>query len=373
MYRIGFDAKRAFRNFTGLGNYSRTLIDSLSKFYPSNEYLLYTPPYKDHPALSFASQPNVKIITPSGIDAFFHSRWRTKGITDLLNQENPDLYHGLSGELPAGKCKVPMVVTIHDAIFMRFPGHYKAIDRFLYEKKQTYACKKADKIIAISRQTADDAIKFFDADPAKIEVIYQSCDKSFGKSITEDEMRTVKARYSLPDRFILAVGRVEERKNLHNIVRALSLVPNDIKLVSLGRLTPYHKRVVREIEEYGLADRVKFITNGSFADFPAIYKLSEMLVYASLFEGFGIPVLEAVTVGTPVITSAVSSMPEVGGEAVLYTDPLNYLEIAEKINLCLSSPTLREEMVAKGLENARTFSHDKIINQVYDLYKTILK
>ncbi len=373
MYKIGFDAKRAFKNFTGLGNYSRTIITSLSSFYSSNKYLLYTPKYKKHPLLSFADKPNIKIVSPHGLSALFDTTWRTAGIMKDLKKENVNLYHGLSGEIPEGKKVCPMVVTVHDAIFMRYSNLYSFTDRFFFEKKHMSACKRADKIIAVSRHTADDIIKYFNADPNKIEVIYQSCDIQFSKVISEYEMNEVKKKYNLPDRFILSVGRVETRKNLNTLIKTLPLLPKDVKIVSLGRFSSYFKEVSATINALGLSDRVLMISNADFVDFPAIYKLSAMLVYASLYEGFGIPVLEALTTGTPVVTSNISSMPEVGGDAALYVNPENVGDIADKINMFLSSPTLCEEMTGKGLEISTKFKEEKVVSEVYDLYNSLLK
>ncbi len=373
MYKIGYDAKRAFRNYTGLGNYSRTIISSLSRFYSQNQYLLFTPPYANNPLHSFADYPNISVHKPSGINALFHQRWRSITVANELKRLGVDLYHGLSGELPEGRCDIPMVVTIHDAIFMRMPHLYGRVDRYLYEKKQIHACRRADKIIAVSRQTADDAIKYFGADPSKIEVVYQSCDRQFQGAVSEELKREAAKKYNLPERFVLSVGRVEERKNLHNTVKAMSLVPKDIKLVSIGGSTSYSKRVEAEIRSAGLSDRVVFLHPVPFGEFPAIYAQAEMLIYPSLFEGFGIPVLEAISCGTPVITSAVSSMPEVGGDSVLYVEPQNYRDIAEKINLLLSSPTLREELIGKGAEQSRLFIQERVTSQINDIYNSLLK
>lgn len=373
MYKIGFDAKRAFSNFTGLGNYSRTIISSLSGFYSSNKYFLYTPRYKQQPVHNFTDKPNIEIITPHGFSSIFSRTWRTTGIINDLKRDKIDIYHGLSGELPEGKKVCPMVVTVHDAIFMKFSGFYTYADRFFFEKKRISACRRADKIIAISNQTADDIIKYFNADPKKIEVIYQSCDPVFHRSITDEELYRVRKKYNLPCRYILSVGRVETRKNLNTLVRTLPQLPPDVKIVSLGGITPYFKEVLTTIKTLGLSERVQILSGADFADFPAIYKMSAMLVYASLYEGFGIPVLEALTTGTPVVTSNISSMPEVGGDAALYVNPENVNDIAEKINMFLSSPTLCEEMTGKGLEFSKRFREEKVVSEVYDLYNTILK
>ncbi len=373
MYRIGFDAKRAFRNYSGLGNYSRALISALSQFYTYNEYLLYTPQYKEHPLHSFAQKKNIKIITPTGLNSRIPALWRRSTISNDIMRDQVNLFHGLSGEIPKNCNKIPTVVTIHDAIFMRFPGYYKTLDRWLYERKSIDACKRASKIIAISKQTADDCIKYFGADPSKIEIVYQGCDPQFYNEPSESEIAAVKTKYNLPSRFILSVGTIEERKNLENIVKALPHIPSDITLVALGRPTVYTARVLATVKRLGLESRVRMIHNADFRDFPAIYKQAKILLYTSVFEGFGIPVLEGLNMGVPVITSNISSMPEAGGDAALYTDPYNHLDIADKISTLLGSPTLCETLIKQGRIHAAGFREDKVADRVFDIYKSLIE
>ncbi|MEF9931851.1 MAG: glycosyltransferase family 1 protein, partial [Bacteroidales bacterium] len=243
----------------------------------------------------------------------------------------------------------------------------------LYEKKFRQACKTADKIIAISKQTADDIINMLDADPAKIEIVYQGCDKIFYKQPTLEQMQFVKEKYNLPSRFIVNVGTIETRKNLVNVVKALAELPKDINLIALGRATPYIKEVNNAIRELGLQERVKLIHNASFTDFPAIYKQAIALTYVSLFEGFGIPVLEGLTIGTPVITSNLSSMPEAGGDAALYANPHNPKEIASHINMLISSPTIVKSIIEKGKMHAEKFKEKEVVKNVREIYASLLK
>lgn len=373
MYRIGFDAKRAFKNFSGLGNYSRSLISALSQFYTYNHYYLYTPEYKENPLLDFAQRSNIKIVTPKGLNNTFSSLWRRSNIMNDIKRDNLDLFHGLSGEIPLGSSAVPTVVTIHDAIFMRYPSYYKRLDRWMYQRKFEDACKRADKIIAISKQTADDCIKYFNADASKIEIVYQGCDPQFYDKPSIEDIARVKQKYNLADRFILSVGTIEERKNLENIVKALPYVPADTKLVAIGRATIYTAKVIATIKLLGLEDRVKFIHNADFRDFPAIYAQSKILLYTSLFEGFGIPVLEGLNSGIPVITSDVSSMPEAGGDAAMYVNPMDHKDIADKIDTLLSSPTLCATMVEKGYKHAQDFREDKVADRVFDIYQSVIE
>lgn len=290
---IGIDAKRAFKNFSGLGNYSRSLIEGLNKLYPQNNYYLYTPKYRGEGEwLNFSKAENTHIIKPSGIyNSLPSSLWRSYGVASNIKRDKIDLFHGLSGELPVTKLSAPTVVTLHDVICIRYPQFFKPLDRKIYTKKFAQACKDADKIIAISKQTADDIIHYLNADPAKIEIVLQGCDKIFHTQPTAEEIAAAKIKYNLPSKFIINVGTIETRKNLVNVIKALKEIPKDVQLIALGRATPYINEVNTAIKEMGLEERVRVIHNATFRDFPAIYKQALALTYVSVFEGFGIPVL----------------------------------------------------------------------------------
>ena len=366
---IGFDAKRAFHNFSGLGNYSRLLIQSLSELYKENQYCLFTPKHKPHPLHVFAENENCKIITPTGIVTMLPSTfWRTYFMANEINDQNVDIFHGLSGELPVSTLKMPKVVTIHDVIFLRYPEYYSAYDRNMYEKKFRHACKMADKIITVSKQTADDCIHFLGADAKKIEICYQSCDPIFFEPVNKND---ILQKYNLPEKFILNIGTIEARKNLLNLVKALKFIDEDFSLVAIGRRTAYTALVEEYIKENRLSHRVKLMHHVPFRDFPAIYAAASAFVYPSVFEGFGIPVLEALAVGTPVATSNISSMPEVGGEAVLYFGPYNIEDMAEKISLLLRDTETVQQLSLNRAKQLDKFSIKNIAENVHNIYKTI--
>ena len=375
MMTIGFDAKRAFKNFSGLGNYSRSMIRALAQYYPGNRYVLYTPPFEPHPALNELAHIDVTIRTPKGAGAWSPSLWRMGGLgfPAALQEEGVQVFHGLSGELPYHTLpSLKMVVTMHDVIFMRYPEYYSAIDRFLYEKKFRHACRRADKIIAISQQTKDDLIQFFEVDHSKITVIYQGCDTQFTHKPPPDVCAAIRAKYRLPEQYILSVGTIEERKNLVTIMKALAMLPSSLHIVALGRSTSYMDQVRREIERHCLASRVHFIHDALFSDFPALYANARALVYPSLFEGFGIPVLEGLTAGIPVITSNISSMPEAGGDAALYIHPLDAKEIAHAILSVIEDRSLAEGMVERGFKHALRFRDEEIASMLHRLYTQLI-
>jgi glycosyltransferase involved in cell wall biosynthesis len=363
---IGFDAKRAFHNYSGLGNYSRLLIQSLSELYKENQYFLYTPKYNAHPLHIFAENSNCCIKTPHGLTSWLPSSfWRSFFMVNDINAQNLDIFHGLSGELPISPLKMPKVVTIHDVIFMRYPEYYASFDRKMYEKKSKHACKVADKIIAVSQQTADDCIRFLGADPQKIEIGYQSCDPIFRRFSKEKE---IEKKYNLPEKFILNIGTMETRKNLLNLVKALKFIEDDVSLVAIGGRTSYTALVEEYIKENNLSHRVKLMHNIPFRDFPALYAAASVFVYPSVFEGFGIPVLEALTVGTPVATSNISSLPEVGGDAALYFDPYCVEDMANKINVLLHEGGVVAKLNERRDKQLDKFSVQEITKKVNSIY-----
>lgn len=370
MYKIGFDAKRAFKNFSGLGNYSRSTISSLTTIFNYNDYFLYTPEYKNHPIHKFASASNIKIRKPEKFaERLLPSLWRSYTLKSQIENDSLDLWHGLSGEIPISSIHAAKVVTIHDLIFLRYPKFYKPLDRWIYKKKAEYAVKNADKIIAISKQTADDIVEFFGIERDNIEVIYQSCDPQFYKKASEQQIELARKKYKLPKRFIVAMGTVEERKNVANVVKALPSLPKDIKLYCFGRWTPYAIKVNSLAEKLGVKDRVVMVHNADFSLIPAIYSLAECLVYVSFFEGFGIPVLEGITYGIPVVTSGGSSMLEAGGDSALYVNPDSPSDIADKIEMLLSSPTLKRSMIERGYAHSKEFRDDKVAERLFEIYK----
>ena len=370
--KIGYDAKRAFLNNTGLGNYSRWLIGNLAKHYPENEYFLYTPKVKDGNRLGFLNNSaSIKTVTPR--NSLFTSWWRTKSIVADLQRDGINLYHGLSHELPVGikKSGIKTVVTIHDLIFMHFPDQFGWVSRRIYAIKVKYACRIADKIIAISQKTKDDLVKYLDINPAKIEVIYQGIDPAFSIKQSIEKKETVKAKYKLPDSFLLSVGTIEIRKNLLLMVKALALLKSNIPLVVIGRPTKYIDQVKEFIAANKLGDRVIFLHHVQFDELPAIYQTASIFVYPSLYEGFGIPVLEAVSSKIPVIAATGSSLEEAGGPGSIYIDPQDEKELAEKIESLLENETLKQKMITEGVEYSKKFNDDKLAEQLMYLYKTV--
>lgn len=368
--KIGFDGKRAANNLTGLGNYSRSLITQLSQFFPQNQYFVYTPKIKESRQVKdFLTPSNVLAVLPKS-SSFL---WRTIGIKKQLLTDKIDLFHGLSHEIPIGleQIGLPSIVTVHDLIFLKFPQYFGRIDRFIYTLKCRYACKHADKIIAISEQTKKDIVSFFNIEDRKIEVVYQSCDESFKTPINDALKAQVKAKFALPDHYILNVGTIETRKNLLLLIKALKDVPEDYKLVVVGKETPYKRLVLEEITRLLLKDRVIFLQKVPFNELPAIYQMASVFIYPSFYEGFGIPIIEALYSAVPVIAATGSCLEEAGGPDSLYINPNNSIELADTINRVLADLELQTEMKQKGLSYVQRFNDDLIANQMMEVYKNV--
>lgn len=372
--KIGFDAKRAFFNRSGLGNYSRSILLLLQKYFPENEYLLYTPSLKN--SLFFQKDAPFEVKQPgTAISRVFSSYWRSMSMSKDLKKDNLDLFHGLSNELPSDiqKSTTKSIVTIHDLIFLRFPHFFSAIDNQIYLRKFRHACKAADHIIAVSEQTKHDIVNFFQITPSKISVAYQGCGQQFWFPASEDKKKEVQSRYQLPKKFILNVGTIEPRKNMYNLIYSLLYAKHDATIVAIGRGVPrYMKELQSLVAKKKLQNKVLFLHNVPNEDLPAIYQQASLFAYPSYFEGFGIPIVEAMVSSIPVITSSGSCFPETGGNAAKYINPNNPEEIAIHCDEVLSNADLRTEMIQKGHIHAQKFSDEAVVESVMKVYKKTL-
>lgn len=372
---IAYDAKRITHNATGLGNYGRMMIEALVRFAPENRYLLYSPdPGRAdlRGRLPEAKQIEFRYPEPPR-RGLGKSLWRTFGISRELPPE-VRLFHGLSGELPAGlrKAGVKSVVTIHDLIFLRFPSYYNWIDRKIYAYKHRKACREADRIIAISEATKRDIIAFFGIAPEKIDVVYQGCDESFKREVPETVRRAVREKYALPEHYVLSVGSIEERKNLLLVMQAVARMQEPVDVVAVGRRTPYTAEVERFAAEHGLSERLHIFDRVGFSDLPALYRMADVFVYPSRFEGFGIPMIEAACCGVPSIGATGSCLEEAGGPGAAYVDPDDPQALAAKIEAIRSDEALRCRMIDAGRAYVARFESKVITGELLKIYARVL-
>lgn len=375
--KIGFDAKRAFHNFRGLGNYSRDLIASLCKYHTENEYFAFTPEFSDHRAIHWLDQyKNLNIVKPNDFwSKKFSAAWRSFKVAEEASIIGIDIFHGLSHELPHGieNTNIKTIVTIHDLLFLRFPENFKWLDRQVYLKKIKYAINVADAVVAICEQTKSDLINFLGCDPAKIHVIYQTCNPRFYSPIPIDKQVATVERYGVTDQFILYVGAIEPNKNTLTLVKAYADIKKSInhKLVIIGNGGKYKKQVENYIHSKGLEDRITILSNVSNDDLAAFYQRSDLFCFPSFFEGFGIPIIEALFSKTPVITSKGSVFPEAGGPNTIYIDPNSRQELSEQIVNVLTNADLAFEMVEAGRNFVEKFHRRKTAQDLINLYNSL--
>ncbi|TDS11094.1 glycosyltransferase family 4 protein [Sphingobacterium paludis] len=365
--RIGYDAKRYFQNQSGLGNYSRDLLRILKEHYPTNDYVLYT---TKRPSRYLDKGFTIR-FPENGINKMLPSLWRSRGIATDLKNDAIDIFHGLSGEIPMNLTKqgIQSVVTIHDLIFLRHPELYKPLDRIIYAKKFKYAAKHANKVIAISMQTKMDIMHFFGIPDGQIDVIYQGCHPAFQQVKLQAHLDNIRQKYELPTDFILNVGSIEPRKNAFQIVKALEHL--DVPLVMIGKETAYAEEIKKYVAEKKMQHKILFKKVERMDDLAAIYKLAKLFVYPSTYEGFGIPIIEALYSETPVITTNSGVFPEAAGPFSYYVNPKNCEEIRHAIQAVLSSTSMQEEMKTKGLEYAQQFNDDVLAEQWIKVYQEL--
>jgi glycosyltransferase involved in cell wall biosynthesis len=370
---IGFDAKRLFNNFTGLGNYSRFVVRALTEYFPDNQYVLYSPRVKSNADTEyFLSAKNAQIEIPTGLSKIVSSVWRSYCLGNVAFDNGATIFHGLSNELPVTKPQgLKTIVTIHDVIFKRYPEFYNAIDRVIYTRKFKTACSSADVIVAVSQQTANDAIEFLNADPSKIRVIYQGCHPSFKAKYSQDQISQIKKKYGLPDEFILNVGTIESRKNALLILKALRSIKDKIQLVIVGKPTAYKDELVEYIQTHNLSSQVTFVHHADFRDLPLIYQAATAFIYPSLFEGFGIPIVEAINSGIPVITSSGSCFSEAGGPDCWYVDPHDAEELAAAIQSVVSDKDSVKIRVGKSEDYVKQFEPKVIAEGLMSVYQQL--
>jgi len=370
---LGFDAKRFFHNKTGLGNYSRDLIRILAQYNSENNYLLYNPKPKKIDRILIDGKIIIERLPENKKDRKLSSLWRLFSVSSQIKKDKVELFHGLSGEIPIGlnKTGVKTVVTIHDLIFMRYPNLYSFFDRKIHYYKFKYAANKADLVIAISEQTKKDIITYLNINPDKIKVIYQGCAPVFKEEIPSEFIEFTRKKYNLPLNFVLNVGTIEKRKNVLSIIKAIKEI--DTKLVVIGKKTAYFTEINTYILENNLQNKVIFLENVELKELAAIYKIATVFIYPSVFEGFGIPIIEALYSKTPVISSKGGCFLEAGGENSIYINALNPEELRSELINLLENSEKREAMKNGGLQFVQKFNDENVAKNWIETYNDVLR
>jgi glycosyltransferase involved in cell wall biosynthesis len=377
--RIGYDAKRAFFNSTGLGVYSRDIISESLNAPEIKELFLYSPTVNKAPFANFFNgKSKAHLREPSAIiSKLIPSLWRSYCLAHECVKDKLDIFHGLSFELPVGikKTGIRTVVNVHDLIFLKFPSLYTCMDRKVYEHKTRSSSRISDAVITISQKTKDDLCHYTGISHEKVHVIYPSCSDRFRNVLKLETINSVLTKYSIKDSFVLFVSSITERKNLMTLVRAMGIIRDktDVTLVVAGKgKNPYLKAVKSIIAELKLENKVQFVGHIDDDDLPALYQAAKVFAYPSFYEGFGLPVLEAVTSGTPVLAASGSCLEEAGGDGALYADPHNEQDIAEKLYALLTDSALRNKLIKEGSIHASHFIPSCSRDSLLKLYKSLL-
>ncbi len=373
---IGFDAKRALQNRTGLGNYSRFVLDILAAHAPQNTYRLYTPSERKASLTDRIPASNTLVFPRSSFDKALSALWRVWGITSDLQQDKVQLFHGLSNELPLNITRakdIKSIVTIHDLVFLSHPEFYPPVDRRIYAYKFRKACENADRIIAVSECTKRDIISYFHTPEEKIDVVYQGCDVSFRQTADEELVKAVREKYQLPAQYILYVGSIEERKNLLLLARALKHLPTPVPVIAIGKRTPYADKVDQYLKENGLESQMRMLNNIPFKELPVFYQQAATFVYPSRYEGFGIPLLEALCSGTPAIGATGSCLEEAGGPRSIYVHPDDEVALAKAIDETVFNESLRSTMIQAGKEYAKQFEETRLAQELIAVYEKTMQ
>jgi glycosyltransferase involved in cell wall biosynthesis len=373
---IGFDAKRAFNNHSGLGNYSRQLIDAMVHYYPEHKYTLFTPKISN----DYKTVIPINTILPTSfMYKKLKSLWRSYGINDSITNQKINLYHGLSAELPIGLSqKVKKVVTVHDIIFEHFKDQYNAIDRFTYKRKTIHACNQADAIVVDSEQTKIDLIEKYKIPESKMTTVYIGYSPLFNYQYTETEHALKLKPLRLPSQYLLYTGTINERKNLLGICQAYQKILQQQDLppvVIIGKGDEYKTKVQQFITTHHLEKHFIFL-NDSFGFIanelmPHIYSQATALLFPSTYEGFGMPIIEAYASGIPVITSNVSSMAEIGKLGAHCIAPLDNEALVAAITQVVNDNTFRAALIQSSKAAAPLFSAATFAHKMMRVYKSI--
>lgn len=371
---LGFDAKRLFLNRSGLGNYSRWLVSGLQQTFPGNDFHLYTPTLPERPFGSenrFSDPPFGIHQAPHILKAF----WRTKTIKRDLIRDKIEVYHGLSNELPVGieKTGIRSVVTIHDLIFKTHPEYYKPLDRLIYDKKFRSACERADKIVSVSHYTARNIHEYYGIPLDKIEVIYMDCLPLYHQRAEETQLNQVRQKFRLKAPFFINVGGADGRKNQVALTRAFVQIARQIPhhLVIAGKKGNDTAMIEQIAKQAGVSNKITWLENVSDAELFCLYHLSEALLFPSLEEGFGIPILESYRCNKPVLTSNGSSLKEIAGNAGITCNPRNTDEIANGM-LNLAKPEEYERLQKQIPMALSGFEPGQLLKKQMDLYQSLL-
>jgi len=367
--RIVIDVRTANDHFPGIGRYIVSLASALSQVSPDLNIALLDDTSVSSTHLTLPELPRIACpVSPFSI----LQQWI---VPEKLRKAGATLYHSPYYLMPYFSW-VPTVLTCHDLIPLIYPEHFTSGQRLIFRLAHILALKAARKVIAVSHATKADLIRYFSVDPQRIVVIPEAADARFQPQLP-DRIAAVLRKYALPEKYVLSVGSNKPHKNLQRLIEAwrissCKLHVSSFKLVIAGHWDERYPEAKRLTEELGLKDQVLFIGPVADPDLPALYSGAALFVFPSLYEGFGLPVVEAMACGTPVICSNVASLPEVAGDAALLVDSLDVNKLAAAMRTVLTDGELREGMHGKGLVQAKKFSWEQTARETVNVYTGVV-
>ena len=367
MMRIGIDAKWYFKGPAGPRTYVRNIVNWLARIDDENEYVIYLRKDDDASAVEY-SAPN--FVTKTLFPSFSWLRVMFR-LPIVAKRDNLDVLYtqNFCPLLSAAE----RVVMIHDIIFETHPEFFTPLERAFF-KPVSLAARRSAKVLTVSNYCKGVIAERYSIDPRKVVAILHGWDRAFSKSEDEGKLRSIRGKYDLPERFILYVGRINIRKNLARLIDAFSGIQDrDVKLVIVGAKNWKTSNLAPVIEASDARDRLVFLGYVPDEDLPAIYQLATVFAYIPIVEGFGLPPLESMGVGTPVITSSTSSIPEVVGDCALKVDPYSVEEIRAALDRLLGSQNLQDELARKGTERASSFSWEAAARKTLDVFREVAR
>ena len=367
--RIAIDARK-LRDY-GIGTYVRNLLRHLSRLDRETEYVLLCRA-EDCPTVETLGENFRAVVEPSPA---YSVREQFRVPIDL-RREGIDLFHAPHYVLPPlTPCR--SVVTIHDCIHLRFPQYLPNKLGYAYARASLwFATHRSNRILTVSEASKRDILRYFRVPDGKIDVIYNAIDERVGEPPTADEVSRVRERFQLNDPFILYAGNIKPHKNLERLIEAFHMLRRGglehVKLLIIGDEISKYATLRRAVHRYKLHKYVRFFGFVPDRTLAVLYRLASVFVFPSLYEGFGLPPLEAMANGTPVITSNVSSLPEVVGDAALLVDPYEPEAIAAAMRRVLTEPALAADLRARGLDRAAAFSWERSVRRVREIYEEVL-
>jgi glycosyltransferase involved in cell wall biosynthesis len=374
MLRIGIDATALPEQPVGAGNYIIQLVTAFAKIDLDFKFLVFAQKGK-RDLFNFPANENLRWEIVSDMSPMNRLIWEQTTFPRLVHRSDVDLLHSLHYTQPV-RLGCPSVVTIHDMTFFLFPDLHTRAKRLFFPFAIRSSVRRADALVAISESTRQDSIRLLAISPQKIFTTQLGITEEFREVKDKDLLIMVREKYDLPNLFILFVGLVEPRKNIPFLIRAYkALVVEGFQhnLVIAGRFGWMYQEVFNQIEELGLKDRVQFTGYLPQDDLPMVYNLASLFVYPTKYEGFGFPALEAMACGTPVITTAISSLPEIVGDAGILVPPGDEHALTGAMAEVLRDSTLSNQLRTRGLQRSEYFTWERTARETMKVYKQVLK